>query len=146
MPGRGAQTRPEVASALRKKFVNAKAWRAIVREAESRGWPEAYAADLYEHDLNYIALYLPNEASFGWVVRPSGTHIFSATFVTLADLEAGYSDLLRYPAIIERSFAPNVWFWWDGAGLQEVRNADEMRDKLSDAIEAQREMFQAALK
>lgn len=85
------------------------AFKAIVEEAESIGWPKHYSDDLYVHDRDAIEEHKPTV--FGWSLRETGTHIMFP--------KSDYGLFLaKY--IATGSGQTSREYWWDGSKLTEV--------------------------
>jgi len=83
-----------------------KAYAAICRKAVELGWPEAYRADLVEHDWNTLVKYRPTR--FLFEIRDTGTHL-------LPENSSWARTLLGHELTAKSRF-----FWWNGAVLGEV--------------------------
>lgn len=91
---------------------------AMMAESERIGWPTAYQRDLTVHDVNYLAQYQPDE--FLWIVRDSGTHLFSPS--DGRPLESA----LQWLTATVRTYGLNnlrMYIWRNGA-LSEVMHED----------------------
>ncbi len=106
-------------------------YHALLAAADARGWPENFRTDMTVHDLAFCQRTDP-VTPFLWVLRASGTHI-----VTLTESDGVGHRAYQYPGFIESAFgAGSLYFWWDGARLEPLANAQAATDALQVAMNA----------
>ncbi len=88
------------------------AWPAIVREARAHGWPAAFEADLYVHDVRALTG-IPHDRPFVWALGYCGTHII------WRDETAGRSTYAESYVRAVGESRPRMWRW-DGVELRAV--------------------------
>lgn len=114
--------------------INRRAFAQMLRVAQEMGWPSSYDNDLFVHDRGALEKDVPEGAPFAWVLRATGTHLFTPALATTPE---DRHALLGYPRMINRAFgdSPQVWFWWDGLSLEEMTYTDRPQ-QIRDRIEA----------
>lgn len=108
---------------------------AIRKESARVGWPTSFATDL-DHDENSINAD-PEGMAFGWILRPTGTHICAIT----RDRVRGYAGSEYYAHTMPCRFARCVadsfghemplYYLWDGIALIPCANANELDERMT---------------